>query len=272
MSKFSHAELTLSTSAQLISTCESNLRTWLVSVQTLLNGSLVDINRVGADIMLETAFPDRIEIDEVYGLPDPRIVVFRVSEVTGVPGGLGVPLEVRVVPRYPEHVLAFFKLDERLAGLVGLPYLAHPKSSMNQIYTYIERNGLMTRKFIKCDKFLKDIFGVPCLRLRTLWESISSSLISKVSAQPLYNQLVLAETPVARKSGQTLNVDAAMNLYPVDWHLRETPRRVITRTKSMPANPMKAAAAVSSNNNVSSNKTAVESSKSSRTLKRHRSI
>ena len=233
MSKYRRAELQLSTASQLVSTSADSLRTWVVSVQTLVDGQIININSVGSNIHLETAFTEIIEIDEVFGLPDPRIAVFRVSELAPVPGGLGVPLEVRVVPRYPDHVMEFFKLDDKLAALVGLPYLAHPKSSMNQIYTYIEANNLMTKKYIMCDKFLADIFGVSWLRLRTLWESISARLISKVEATPLYNQLVLDHAPRAKHSAQTLNVDAELNLYPQDWHLREAEGRVVTRTKSM---------------------------------------
>ena len=166
-----------------------------------------------------------------------------------------VPLTVKLVPRYPEHVMGFYKLDDKLAALVGLPYLAHPKASMNKIYMYVDAHGLIKEKYIVCDKFLKDLFGESSVRLRTLWESISSKLISRVQTQPLVNTISLLDLSQSQLCSQTLNVDAELNLYPKDWHLREAEERVITKTKSTPSPPL-----------------TQPSARSSRTLKKHRSI
>eukprot|EP00088_Acartia_fossae_P002885 TRINITY_DN11201_c0_g1_i1.p1 TRINITY_DN11201_c0_g1~~TRINITY_DN11201_c0_g1_i1.p1 ORF type:complete len:303 (-),score=86.19 TRINITY_DN11201_c0_g1_i1:171-1079(-) len=263
------------------------LRSWLISVQTLMSGNPVNIASVASSI--EVVVPPVTSADkraestageqqtaaqlevEYLGQMNGSVAIYRLEEV-GKPTCdtiLANEVKIKLVPRFSSEVYNFYMLDDLLHTLVGKKYLLHPKYVISLVLAYARQHQLLTDKFIICDSFLSTLFGgVQWLKIRALWSQILK-LISPMSAQPLYSTVNLGcdvrdEPCKPTESKLDVSLGESSELYPGDWFQPSDASRKLKRTESSPCLSSK------SSKSPSSSSTSTQSSK--RTLRRHKTL
>lgn len=283
MATLQRANLELISSAQqLPSDMEEDsvtLRQWLLTVQTRLGGQPVSVAAVAADLRVDCTMPGFVV--ECLGQADPSTVLYRVEEMDSLKTTshlTSIPVRVVLVPRLSSDVAPFYRLDDRLASLVGRKYLVHPKYALTIVLAYARDHQLDKPKFLVCDAFLESLFNCKMVKIRALWDQIfklmervkpdvvstGHTLHANVSSadDPAGNGL----TPTATTSPSTslsttttctssemFNVDQQQNLFPADWDLLNQDRLSLSRSQSQPGLPAK-------------------TTSTKRTLKRHKTI
>ena len=239
-------QIELRTNTELVSH-GSGLRSWLISVQTVMSGQAVQMASVASslEIVVPASHSQQLDI-EFLGQVDASIAVYRLDELKPTCDKILQQLKVKLMPKFSSEVYNFYMLDDVLCGLVGKKYLLHPKYVISLILAYAKQHKLLTDKFIICDSFLSTLFGgVQWVKIKSLWSQILK-LISPYTAQPLLAPFQLAsvsyspERPASPaeslESRLNVSVDEKSELYPGDWPTAAKSNK-LKRTESTPCIP-----------------------------------
>jgi len=236
-------------------------RSWLVTLRTCLDGTEAPLGQMADGCGIVGARPEQQLRVTFLGQPDDYCALYQVTEAVADPlGGDPRPVSVRLTPRFHPIATTVYKLDERLAALVGREYLAHPKYALSVLLAYAHSKRLVTSRSIMCDRLLTDLLGCPGVRSQALWNKLAG-LMTRVTVED-----IKLEHDLAGSSGQSvvvkeLSVDAKQNLYPVRWINNGREATLLERSHTDGDLPLSMKAAA----------TAAKKSKK-RLLQRHKSI
>ena len=225
---------------------EDNLRSWLVSVEARISGESVALATVAKTVEVSCPVPD-VEV-ECLGQPDQFTAIYRVHELNSNTELIDLPIKVKLMPRYNQQLENFYKLNSTLAGLVGRNYLVHPKYSITLVLDYARQKELIKDNLIICDDFLENLFESRWIKVRSVWDHLTR-LMHKFEGECVNTTHKLDhELKVSTVEVKALQVDSATSsLYPVDWNSYQS-NKFIGRRNTEAA------------------------TKSSRSLKRHKTI
>ena len=260
-------ELRTNTELQPATSHGDGLRSWLISVQTIMSGSPVQMSSIASslEIVVPSSHSKVLDI-EYLGQADPSIAVYRLSELQTTCDKILNTVQIKLTPKFNSEVYNFFMLDDLLCDLVGKKYLLHPKYVITLILAYARQHKLLTDKFILCDSFLSNLFGgVQWVKIKTLWKQILK-LISPVAPQPLLAPVKLASVACSDihlsiepvESRLNVSIDEKSELYPGDWPVPARSNN-LKRTQSTP-------------NILASPSSEKVSAKSKRSLRRHKTL
>lgn len=242
---------------------ESGQRFWLVTVRAALGGQDVELGLVasGCDVTSDLA-----QLTVTYlGQPDEFSALYKVDETTPSSAAesitdSGLAIRVRLTPRYHPVATTVYRLDEKLAALVGRDYLAHPKYALSVVLAYARAKRLVTAKSILCDRRLEQLLGCPWIRNQAVWDRLAG-LMTKVTEEAVSMEHRLQALDTAAVAGSSsslavmeLSADAQRNLYPAKWIYNGVQSTMLERSRTTVELP------------------AVAAVKSKKTLRRHKSI
>ena len=230
-------------------------RTWLVTVRTRLDAAYIDLARSASACQLVSA-PGKIAQDEAdsdqhrtqqlsikcLGQPDPYTALYSVRETNPVSSCDAPPPKVRVHlrPRYHSATGTAFRLDDKLAALVGRSYLVHPKYALSVVLAYARSHSLDRDRRIDCDPRLESLLGCRWVKKQQLWARLEA-LIGRFHEEELSVEHTL-NAAVYRTATAELAVacDREANLFPADWnHVGAEDQRAIQKTRTASFNVVK---------------------------------
>jgi len=199
----------------------NHLRTWNVSVQTLMCGKPVSLESVATCISVDCPPGDVLDV-EYLGQLDSCTAIYRLEEKVPISDNvLKEQVKIKLVPRYSESVFNYFKLNDLLTSVVGRRYLQAPKFSITMVLSYARDRKLLDEKFMICDSFLSQLFnGVKFIKLSSLWHEIKKLLIPADPVNLLSNlQLQTTEEPSqVTESKLHIKFDCdSSEIFPGDW-------------------------------------------------------
>ena len=195
---------------------QGECRSWLVSVQVSLSGSPLELRETVEDCQVTS---DRSDLTiTCLGLANCSTMVYSVQEGEARDELEDVKVGVVVTPLYQPTVTTMYRLDTRLADLVGRKVLAHPKYALTIIHGYARANKLYHQKTIKCDELLYNIFERDNIELGTLWKEICRK-IKKVERGVVSVSHKMSTLEKCSSSEMRVSVDNDYNIYPDTWKL-----------------------------------------------------
>jgi hypothetical protein len=234
-------------------------RTWLVTVRTRLDAAYIDLARsasacqlVAAPGKIDTIVQDEAEDSDQHrtqqlsikclGQPDPYTALYSVRETNPVSSCDAPPPKVRVHlrPRYHSATGTAFRLDDKLAALVGRSYLVHPKYALSVVLAYARSHSLDRDRRIDCDPRLESLLGCRWVKKQQLWTRLEA-LIGRFHEEELSVEHTL-NAAVYRTATAELAVacDREANLFPADWnHVGAEDQRAIQKTRTASFNVVK---------------------------------
>jgi len=226
MNKLRQAQIELHSYTELVQTVDdtaNNLRTWNVSVQTLMSGKPVNLESVATCISVEGPPGDALDV-EYLGQLDRCTAIYRLEEMQPISDTvLKEQVKIKLVPRYSESVFDYFKLNDLLTSVVGRRYLQAPKFSITMVLTYARDRQLLNEQLMTmtCDKFLRQLFnGMKYINLKSLWHEIKK-LITPADPVNLWNNLHLQtsqEPSQVTESKLRVKFDQKNSeIFPGDW-------------------------------------------------------
>merc|ERR1712130_293762 len=193
----------------------NSLRRWVVTVKASLCGHPVELCEVIQGVTV-VSYRDELEVTSL-GQPDSYRMVYSVQETRHIHDLLDLPIAITVTPLYHPTTTNLYKLDTRLAELVGRDYLAHPKYALTIVHAYARANNLYQDKNIICDSTLANIFGCSRIELMNLWRE--------------------GYCLIKREEQKTISVIHQLtdfNNYPKNWSFStKTQSRMINKTQSL---------------------------------------
>ena len=160
-------------------------------------------------------------------------MVYSVQETEPIHDLLDLPISISVTPLYHPTTTTLYKLDTKLADLVGRDYLAHPKYALTIVHAYARANNLYHEKSIICDSTLLQIFGCPQVELRHLWREVCC-FIKREEQKPVLLIHQLSDFDKSSSSSTEVTLDEDFNIYPKDWSFtNKSNLRPIIRTQSL---------------------------------------
>jgi len=225
MNKLRQAQIELRSHTELVQTVDdtaNNLRTWNVSVQTLMSGKPVNLESVATCISVEC--PGALLDVEYLGQLDRCTAIYRLEEMQPISDTvLKEQVKIKLVPRYSESVFDYFKLNDLLTSVVGRRYLQAPKFSITMVLSYARDRQLLNEQLMTmtCDKFLRQLFnGMKYINLKSLWHEIKK-LIKPADPVNLWNNLHLQtsqEPSQVTESKLRVKFDQKNSeIFPGDW-------------------------------------------------------
>ena len=209
-------EFQLTVKSEREDTEEGEARAWLVSVQVCLSGTPLELREAVQDCQLTS---DRSDLTiTCLGLANCSTMVYSVQEVEARDSLEDLRVGVVVTPLYHPSVTSMYRLDSRLAELVGRKVLAHPKYALTIIHGYARANKLYYQKTIKCDELLYNIFERENIELGTLWKEICRK-IKKVERGVVSVSHKMSTLEKCSSSEMRVSVDNDYNIYPENWKL-----------------------------------------------------
>ena len=166
-------------------------------------------------------------------------MVYCVEETRYIHDLLDLPICITMTPLYHPTTTNLYRLNTKLAELVGREYLAHPKYALTIVHAYARVNNLYQNKNIICDSTLSSIFGCAQIELRHLWREVCS-LIKREEQKTI--SLVHQLTDFDKSSSAALEVtlDEDCNIYPKDWRFSNMMHsKIIAKTQSLNPKPGK---------------------------------
>jgi hypothetical protein len=242
-------------SQQLPETADGGRRTWLLTLQVALGGQATELG-----LLADSCDVTGEDLTVSYlGQPDDFSALYKVTEETSTLARESPEVNVRLTPRYHPLTTSVYRLDSRLAALVGRDYLAHPKYALTVILAYARAKRLVTTKTILCDALLEELLGCRWVRHQAVWDKLSA-LMDRVTGEAVsfQHRLVATDSDQQRRRSAAvveLSADAQRNLYPAKWIYNGLAAAVLERSRTT----TEAVAA-----------TAVKSKKTA--LRRHKSI
>ena len=187
---------------------EGDLRSWLLSIKASLAGHPVELGTAILSYHVTSLRP-QLEVT-CLGQSDIYRLVYSVQETEPINDLQDLPIPISVTPLYQSTTL--YKLDTKLADLVGRDYLAHPKYALTIVHAYARVNNLYHEKSIICDSTLLQIFGCPQIELRHLWREVFC-LIKMEEQKPV--SLIHQLSDFHKSSSSTeVTLDEDFNIYP----------------------------------------------------------
>ena len=158
-----------------------------------------------------TSLRPQLEVNSL-GQSDLYRMVYSVQETEPINDLLDLPISISVTPLYHPTTTTLYKLDTKLADLVGRDYLAHPKYALTIVHAYARANNLYHEKSIICDSTLLKIFGSPQVELRHLLREVCC-LIKREEQKPVF--LIHQLSNFHKSSSSTeVTLDEDFNIYP----------------------------------------------------------
>ena len=196
------------------SSSSEELRSWIVSLQVCLSGAPVEIESSVQDCQVSSRTPE-LSVT-CLGQADCCTLVYSVQEMEKMEELVEPVLSVVVTPLYHASVAGVYKLDQRLAQLVGRDFLVHPKYILTTIHSYARSHKLYHQKTIKCDDVLYNIFEKEIIDLSCLWKEVCK-LLKKVELKTVNVHHKMSSLTKFSTSQVPVKVDANLNLYPENW-------------------------------------------------------
>jgi hypothetical protein len=233
-------------------------RTWLVTVRTRLDAAYIDLARsasacqlVAAPGKIDTIVQDEADNDQhrtqqlsikCLGQPDPYTALYSVRETNPVSSCDAQPPKVRVHlrPRYHSATGTAFRLDDRLAALVGRSYLVHPKYALSVVLAYARSHSLDRDRRIDCDPRLESLLGCRWVKKQQLWTRLEA-LIGRFHEEELSVEHTLNAAAYRTATAElAVACDREANLFPADWnHVGAEDQRAIQKTRTASFNVVK---------------------------------
>ena len=250
-------------------------RSWLVTVRTRLDAAYIDLTRSTSACQLIADTDDLVV--SCLGQPDPYSAVYSVRETTGGAGNNDAPgspkVRVRLTPRYHSATGTAFRLDDKLAALVGRSYLVHPKYALSVVLAYARAQGLDRERCIECDPRLESLLGCRWVKKQQLWTRLEA-LVGRFHTEAVSLEHILvsadsgSDVGLSTTAALAVACDRDANLFPADWnHVGTTEQRAIYKTRTASDYFAKSGSSGSSDPNNSSS-----SCRSGSRLKRHKTI
>jgi hypothetical protein len=246
-------------------------RSWLVTLRVSLDGEAAALGQLAdsCDISSSAGQEDGTVVTYL-GQPDDFSALYQLTKASNQGGNnLASPIRVQLTPRYHPAASAVYRLDKRLAAMVGRNYLAHPKYALSVLLAYARSHCIVTPKSIMCDRKLTELLGRPWVRHQAVWSRLSG-LMTRVTADTVSLEHNLAGNDDATATSTAvmeLSVDSRQNLYPARWIHNGLQTHVLERSRTEgDISPAAAAAAVAKAGMV-----VVKGGKKT-SLKRHQSI
>ena len=208
----------------------SGLRTWLVTVKVMIDGELCQTDQALLDQEVVTTRPE-LEVT-FLGQADMFRAVYAVQEISCVDLWEEIPISVRVTPLYHPTSSLLYKLDHRLAKLVGREYLAHPKYALTIVHAHARAHNLYADKSIICDETLQQIFGCPRIQLQNLWQKVSQ-LMKRQEQSSMSVVHLLSDLSKPSKLETAITVDQEGNIFPANWSFPSSQPRQALRVQSL---------------------------------------
>jgi len=209
----------------------NSLRRWVVTVKACLYGQPVELCEAIQECTV-VSYREELEVTSL-GQPDKYRMVYSVQETRRIHDLLDLPIAITVTPLYHPTTTNLYKLDTRLAELVGRDYLAHPKYALTIVHAYARANNLYQDKNIICDSTLANIFGCSRIELMNLWREVYC-LIKREEQKTISVIHQLTDFNKPSSSSLEVTVDEDFNIYPKNWSFStKTHSRIITKTQSL---------------------------------------
>ena len=216
---------------------KSGLRRWLLTVTASLCGEPVELCQA-IHLCHVTSLREELEVTRLVQ-SDRYRMVYYVEETRNIHHLLDLPISITITPLYHPTTTNLYKLDTKLAELVGREYLAHPKYALTIVHAYARVNNLYQDKNIICDSILNTIFGCDQIELRQLWREVCS-LIKREEQKTI--SLIHPLTDFDKSTSATLEVtlDDDCNIYPKNWRSsKKINSKIIAKTQSLHPRPGK---------------------------------
>jgi len=214
-------------SEQRASEEDSEPRTWIVRVLVFLSGAQVDVCSTIQNCTVRSD-DDNIIIERL-GESDCNTIVYSVQEKERRMDLVEPIIKVSVLPQYHPNVTRMYKVDRRLAQLVGRNYLGAPKSAMTNVHDYARAKKLYHQRTIKCDDVLFRIFEKDTLELPSLWKEVRK-LLKQVELKAVSMTYKLSNMPKYSRDFIEITADEDLKFYPENWKLES--RKSIQKTQS----------------------------------------
>lgn len=209
----------------------SDLRSWIVSLQVCMSGAPVEIESFVENCHVTTQCAEMSVT--CLGQADCSTMVYSVQELERMEELVDPVLNINVIPSYHASVSGVFKLDQRLAQLVGRDFLVHPKYILTVLHGYARSHKLYHQKTIKCDDFLFNIFEKDVIELGALWKEVCR-LVKKVDLKSISLSHNTSSLTKFSTSHIEVTVDCNLNLYPDNWKLDSSrTRKSFVKTQSL---------------------------------------
>ena len=211
---------------------DSGLRSWLVTIRVTISGTDCELDQA---IVNMEVLATRPELQVTFlGQADLYRAVYAVKELRQINQLLGLPINIMVTPLYHPATVTLYKLDTRLAKLVGRDYLAHPKYALTMVHSYARAHNLYTEKSIICDDTLQQIFGCLGIKLQNIWPRLSG-LMKRTEQKKLVLTHQLTEFTKCSEEAVEIKLDQDGNIFPGNWSFSDSrrSRELVTRTHSL---------------------------------------
>jgi hypothetical protein len=231
--------------------CGGAGRSWLVTVRTRLETAYIDLARSTSACQLVAG--DEIDGQQqqlairCLGQPDPYSALYSVSAASPPPGqedGSPPKLRVRLTPRYHSATGTAFRLDDKLAALVGRSYLVHPKYALSVVLAYARAHSLDRDRVIQCDPQLEALLGCRWVKKQQLWSRLET-LVGRFHQEAVSLEHTLAAPKATAANGSAIPsssttaavldvaCDREANLFPADWnHVGSVDQRTMHKTRT----------------------------------------
>ena len=210
---------------------QSGLRWWLLSIKTSLSDQPVELDLALQSCQVIALRPE-LEVTNI-GQSDLYRMVYCIQETEPIHDLLDLPISISVTPLYHPTTTTLYKLDTKLAELVGRDHLAHPKYALTIVHAYARAHNLYQEKSLICDSTLLRIFGCPQIELRHLWREVYS-LIKREEQQAVFIFHQLSDLSKSSSASTEVTLDQDCNIYPKNWSFTsKTNPRIIIKTRSL---------------------------------------
>ena len=208
----------------------SGLRTWLVTITVTINGQECQLDQALLSHEVTSARP---ELQVTYlGQSDLYRAIYAIQELREINLLLDPAITILVAPLYHQTASSMYKLDTRLAKLVGREYLAHPKYALTIVHAHARAHDLYFDKIIICDDTLQQIFGCSEIKLHNIWRRLSR-LMKKTEQKTLSLTHQLSDFNKPSSVEAEITVDEDGNIFPGDWIVHSNVSKQVVRTQSL---------------------------------------
>ena len=192
----------------------SEQRSWILSLQTCISGSPSEIESTVENCKVTVEDPNYMVT--CLGQADCSTLVYSIQEMEKMEELTEPKINIQIDPLYHNTVSNMYKLDPRLAELVGRNFLVHPKYILTILHGYARAHKLYHQKTIKCDDVLFNIFEKDIIELGSLWKNVCK-LLKKVELKTVSLSHKLFNLTKFSSSQIEITVDNDLNLFPENW-------------------------------------------------------
>ena len=208
----------------------SGLRSWLMTIKVTINGQDCQLDQA---MLNHEVISIRPELQVTYlGQSDLYRAIYAIQELREINLLLDPAITILVAPLYHPSTSSMYKLDTRLAKLVGRDFLAHPKYALTIVHAHARAHHLYFDKIIICDDTLQQIFGCSGIKLHNIWRRLSR-LMKRTEPKTLSLTHQLSDFNKPSFVEAEIIVDENGNIFPGDWSFHSNRSKQVVRTQSL---------------------------------------